>query len=140
MPKAWKFWKSNAIDISYTYDDTCNTITTYHNQLLSKPYSYPIYIAEYAFIDDKLHTYVVNVDNGQYLQLCLFTSWNKNGNGSVGTLYREWSQTVGACSISLWTAKEITGECYKQYYDVNEYICALLNNPWGWLQIILMDC
>jgi len=30
---------------------------------------------------------------------------------------------------SLWTAKEIAGECYKQYCDVNGYICTLLNNP-----------
>jgi len=39
--KAWKFWETKAIiGIGYTYD-ICDT--TYHNQLLSKSYSYPIY-------------------------------------------------------------------------------------------------
>jgi len=53
------------------------------------------------------------------------TSWNKNGVGGVATLFREWLVRVAFYYEQL---KEIAGECYKQYCDVNEYIWALLNN------------
>jgi len=36
-----KVLEAKVTDISYTYDDRCTT--TYHHQLLTKPYSYSIY-------------------------------------------------------------------------------------------------